>query len=191
MNQLYRYRDLIATLVQRRGKILGGRHEDIDETDSGTWWEIPGVRTKSGRPSRVYLVPLTLELLRRIPDVGPWLFPWPRLDFKRREGQRLHDVRKATFRARRHSGITDWSLKTLRATLASRMAEIGIEPFTISQVLNHASSGAAKVTRDHYINPSVAKYQHATQKKAAMLKYANRLALELDLERSKVLEFPG
>ena len=169
---------------QRRMEILRGRRDEIEPEEG--WWEIPGSRTKNGRPSRVYLVPLALELLGRIPDVGPWLFP-----SSKREDRNLKDVRKATERATKRSGVTNWTFKVLRATLATRMAEIGIEPFTISQVLNHASSGAARVTDAHYIDPSVAKYQHGPQKRAAMIRYADRLSVELGEERSKVLPFSG
>lgn len=168
---------------QRRGETLRGRWDEVEKLEYGAWWEIPGSRTKNGRPHRVFLVPMALERLERTEDLGPWLFPtW------RRHGEHLRDVRSASERSSERTGITDWSFKTLRATLATRMMEIGVDRFTISRVLNHTE---ASVTREHYISDEVMKFEYADQKRAAMMRYADRIAVEVGIETSanKILPF--
>jgi integrase len=50
-----------------------------------------------------------------------------------------HAATKVLDRARPATGLKDFRIHDLRRTAATRMAELGISPHTISLVLNHAS----------------------------------------------------
>ena len=92
-------------------------------------------------------------------------------------------MRQAIEWSSERAGVEGWTFKTLRTTWATRASEIGIEEWLISEVLNHAS---ATVTQRHYIHN---RYRYADQKRSAMVRYADRLSVELGEGRSKVLPF--
>lgn len=48
-------------------------------------------------------------------------------------------------------GLEDFRIHDLRRTAATRMAELGISPHTISLILNHASARKGSVTSKVYV----------------------------------------
>lgn len=132
-------------------------------SDDYMTWNIPGARTKNGRPHLVPLAPLAKQILAGVkkPAAGQgYIFSttngispvsgWSKI--KNRMDQRMK--------------IPHWRLHDLRRTAATGMAEIGIAPHIVEAALNHVSG--AKVGVAGVYNRA----QYAAEKKAALARWA-------------------
>jgi integrase len=132
-------------------------------------WVIPGDRTKNGQPNRVPLSPLAVKLIgeaRKLAGTTPWLFPNP-------SGQGpidAHAPTRALARARKAIGLEDFRIHDLRRTAATQMAELGINPHTISLILNHVSARQGSITSKVYVQ-----YTYDREKREALEAWAARL----------------
>jgi integrase len=101
-------------------------------------WEMPGRRTKNGRPHAVPLPPTAHAILERrrgeVPEDEPRVFPG--LTLSADDHRALSAL---------HGGTYEW--KDLRRTIATRLAGLGYDDTTIGRVLNHARY---TVTAKHY-----------------------------------------
>ena len=77
---------------------------------------------------------------------------------------------KALDRARPAIGLTDFRIHDLRRTAATRMAEMGIAPHTISLVLNHVSARKGTITGKVYVQ-----YSYDREKREALDAWGARL----------------
>lgn len=125
----------------RRAEVGGMCWSEID-SERGTW-TIPKERSKNGRAHSLPLMPAALDILGTVPRLASrdHLFgarssagfcTWA-------EGKRALDAR---------SGVTGWVVHDLRRSTATKLADIGIAPHVIEQILNHQSghrSGVAGV----------------------------------------------
>jgi integrase len=127
-------------LGQRGAEVIGMRWDEIDFVNKT--WELPGARTKNGRPHIVPLPATAIALLKRVragvpddePRVFPGLTPWT-------DDQRaLSSI---------HNGAYEW--KDLRRTVSTRLAGLGFSEEVIGRTLNHARY---TVTSRHYIKHS-------------------------------------
>jgi Phage integrase family len=78
--------------------------------------------------------------------------------------------RKALERARGAIGIRDFRIHDLRRTAATQMAELGISPHTIAQILNHVSARQGTITSKVYVQ-----YNYEREKRDALCTWAARL----------------
>jgi integrase len=74
-----------------------------------------------------------------------------------------HAPTKALERARSAIGLEDFRIHDLRRTAATRMAELGISPHTISLILNHASARKGSITSKVYVQ-----YSYDKEKREAL-----------------------
>jgi hypothetical protein len=104
-------------------------------------WTLPAERSKTHRTSTVNLPPTALAILRGIPRKRDYLFG------ERGAGFVTWGREKAQFDARLGDRVAPWTLHDIRRSVASGMADIGIEPFVIELVLGHVGhrSGIAGV----------------------------------------------
>ena len=130
---------LALVTAQRIGEVTGIVRTELDLNETAPMWTVPGERSKNGKANRVPLSPLALRLIadaRELSGDNPWLFPSPTgagpID--------PHAPTKALERARPSIGLDDFRVHDLRRTAATRMAEMGTSPHTISLVLNHATA---------------------------------------------------
>ena len=133
-----------------------------DLNPSAPVWVVPGRRTKNNKPNRVPLSPLALQLIaqaRELAKDGPWLFPSP----SGKGPMGAHAATKALGRARPAIGLEDFRIHDLRRTAATRMAELGFSPHTISLILNHASARKGSVTSKVYVQ-----YSYDKEKREAL-----------------------
>jgi hypothetical protein len=77
---------------------------------------------------------------------------------------------QGTVAARTSIGLDDFRVHDLRRTAASRMAELGISPHTISLVLNHVSARKGTITGKVYIT-----YSYDKEKREALNAWGVRL----------------
>jgi integrase len=119
---------LLVLLGARRREVGSLRWSELDiETGVMT---VGGERTKNHHPLKLPLPSIAVELLRAIP---------------RRDGEYVFGKRgfaswsdlKTELDTR--SGVSEWTLHDLRRSTATHMADIGIQPHVIEQILNHRS----------------------------------------------------
>ncbi len=157
----------VILLGQRSNEILGMSWEEIQ----GHWWAIPAVRMKNKKEHRVYLPPLFFDLVGH-PGTG---LVFPSLN----EGKVMHHnaLSQATKRLldrvnkdRKKKDllpVESFSPRDLRRTMATQLAELGIDQFIIGKVLSHTEKS---VTGRHYN-----KYHYDKEKEAAMRAWEARL----------------
>src|SRR5262249_33791774 len=131
---------LLVLTGKRRTEVGGIALRELD-LDAGTW-ELPEERSKNHRAHAITLPPAALKIVRAAAD----------LRFH------MHDGRDHLFGARGAYGyaawehgkaaleqrlagakIKPWQLRDVRRTVATGMADIGIEPHVIEACLNHYS----------------------------------------------------
>ncbi len=154
---------------QRIGEVACIAMAELDLNDTAPTWTVPGERTKNGQANRVPLSPLTVRLVLEAMALAPgakWLFPSP----TGVEPIGAHAPTKALDRARPAIGLADFRVHDLRRTAATRMAEMGIAPHTISLVLNHVSARQGTITGKVYVQ-----YSYDREKREALNAWGARL----------------
>lgn len=161
--------ELSLVTAQRIGEVTGIAISELDLNATAPTWAVPGSRSKNGQPTRVPLAPLALELIaeaRALAGNSPWLFPSPSGDGPIDP----HAPTRAVHRGREALGIEDFRVHDLRRTAATRMAEMGIAPHTISLVLNHISARRGTITGKVYVQ-----YSYDREKREALEAWGERL----------------
>jgi integrase len=120
--------------------LLGARREEVGamawseiDLDAGTW-TIPAARTKNGREHTLPLPPAALAIIsevERVPGRERLFGGAADRGFQRWSASKRELDKRA--------GVTDWAVHDLRRTVATRMADIGIQPHIVEAVLNHQS----------------------------------------------------
>ena len=126
---------------KRIGEIAGAAKAELDLSNANPVWTLPGGRTKNRQVSRVPLPPLSVQLLEdAIAASGdsPYVFPSPTGDGP----ITAHAATRAISRARPMLGLENFRVHDLRRTVATSMASLGINPHTISLVLDHVSASS-------------------------------------------------
>ena len=146
------YNAVVKSLILsgcRREEVGGVRWSELD-LHNGTW-SLPKERCKNNRAHTLPLTSLALSIIASVPrrDGIDHLFG--------RRGFTGWSARKAELDEKLVGRIKDeWHLHDLRRTVATRMADLGVEPHHIEAVLNHYSghrSGVAGVyNRSPYAN---------------------------------------
>src|SRR5262245_59002138 len=131
---------LLILLGSRRGEVGGMRWSELD-TGAGTW-TLPAARAKNGRAHTLALPPAALAIVQAV----------SRTDrdnlFGDRAGAGFTSWSINKGELDRRLCIVGWRLHDVRRTVATRMADIGVEPHIIEAALNHYSghrSGIAGV----------------------------------------------
>jgi integrase len=124
---------LLTLLGSRRQEIGGLRWSEVD-LDAGVW-TLPAERSKNHRAHAIPLLPAALAIINSVPRTSrDCLFgtraragfcSWS--DSKRELDRRLGDA------------VKPWQVHDIRRSVATGMADIGIEPHVIEAVLNHYS----------------------------------------------------
>lgn len=122
---------LLVLLGARRQEVGSTRWSELDLV-AGTW-TLPAERAKNHRSHTVTLPPTALVILRKLPRRRDTVFGETNSGFVSwgRE-KRLFDERLPDF-------VRPWRLHDLRRSVATGMANIGIEPHIVEMVLNHAA----------------------------------------------------
>jgi integrase len=160
---------LALVTAQRIGEVSGIALTELDLNDTAPMWVIPGERTKNGQPNRVPLSPAAVRLIaeaKALAGESAWLFPSPKGD----GAVDAHAATKALERARPDIGIADIRVHDLRRTAATRMAELGVNPHTVSLVLNHVSVRRGTITGRVYD-----RYSYDREKREALGSWGARL----------------
>jgi len=124
---------LLILLGQRRTEVGGMQEQELD-LERGTW-TLPAKRTKNGHAHTLPLPPLALDIIRSAPRIirRDYLFG------ARADGFTSWDRPKQLLDARLGDQVKPWVLHDLRRSTVTKMADIGIAPHIIEQILNHRS----------------------------------------------------
>jgi integrase len=129
---------LLMLLGARRAEIGGLKWRSEVDFDRGTV-TIAGERTKNHRALTLALPPLALDILRSVPrhDGSDSVFTAAGNGFSSWSSQ----TRALKDRIRTATGkpLPAWTLHDIRRSVATHMAEIGVQPHIIEAILNHVS----------------------------------------------------
>jgi integrase len=133
---------LLILTGQRRHEVGGVSSSELNFARAV--WSIPSDRTKNGRPHEVPLpAPAALVLKEAQMEVGDgYLFGEAQGPF-----QGWSKAKAALDRRIAAAGNTlkPWRVHDIRRTVATRMAEFGVQPHIVEAVLNHISGHKAGV----------------------------------------------
>ena len=138
---------LLILLGARRAEVGGMAWSEID-SENGRW-RLPGERSKNSRPHTLPLMPMALDIIQSVPHLASraQLF-----GARSNDGFTGWDDQKEVLDER--SGVTAWTLHDIRRSVATKMADIGVQPHIIEEILGHTSghkSGVAGIyNRSNY-----------------------------------------
>jgi integrase len=148
----------LLTLIGARASEVGGMRWSELDLDVGTW-TLPTERSKNRRAHTIALPAPALAIIESIPrtdrdhlfgtraDAGFTSWPWCKQELDRKIA----------------GTVKPWRVHDVRRTVATRMADIGIEPHVIEQILNHVGGHKAGVAgiynRSSYERPVKAALQ--------------------------------
>jgi len=121
----------ILFTASRPGEVADMQWKDLDFV--GMRWRKP--TSKTGRSQEVVLNPIVYRLLRQLPQVSDYVFPGNDLSKPWNESTQ----RKAWDRVRSVANLPDVIAYDLRRTMASWMAQHGLNLSVIQQSLNHTT----------------------------------------------------
>jgi len=178
----------------RRGELLGARWRDLAEDDLGLWLEVPGDRTKTGRPLRAPLSTLAREVLAELAEA-----PDPELIFPGAiDGRPLGDLKGPLRRLRaRVLDLTGeagalaepWTVHDLRRTFRTLLAGLRV-PFGIAErLLGHVAPEARGVggiyDRHLYAEERMAAVEALARKVRAIVTGESGNVLPFSVERAQ------
>jgi integrase len=146
---------LLLLTGQREGEVGQMRWTELDLPNRV--WNIPGTRTKNGKPHIVHLSDLAVEIIAKLPVIygSKYVFtmtgkgPFCNFDYAKKRIQKL-------------MGVFDWRPHDLRRTATTVLAELGIAPHVADRILNHTGgtiSGVAAIYN---------RFQYLEERKAAL-----------------------
>ena len=174
---------LALVTAQRIGEVCGIAKNELSLDGPTPVWVIPRARTKNREGHRVPLSPLAVTLIRDAMalqkprcDAGgaaidsPYVFPARAKRDKSHGPIEPAAAAVAMFRGRDRLGVAHFRVHDLRRTAATRMAEMGVNPYTISLILNHVSASTSTVTSAVYV-----RYSFDREKREALNAWGQRL----------------
>lgn len=103
---------------------------------------IPAMVTKNGREHVIPLGNIAMDILSPLPDKPSLLFP------ARGTSSPFNGWSKSKAALDSLTGMTGWTLHDIRRSVATKLAEMGVQPHVIERLLNHVSgqiSGVAAI----------------------------------------------
>jgi integrase len=137
---------LLICLSARRQEIGGIAWSELHDLDGPQpTWTLPASRAKNGRALVLPLSSTALDIIRSVPRLvnRDQLF-----GVRLVSGFSAWDQGKKALDQRLGDQVAEWRLHDLRRSAATKMADIGIAPHVIEQILNHQSghkSGVAGI----------------------------------------------
>jgi integrase len=139
---------------------------------------IPAARSKNGRAHRLPLLSMAREIIESVPRMAmrDQLF-----------GQRSHGFTRWVQDKRaldERSGVVNWMVHDIRRSVATKMADIGVQPHIIEAVLNHYSGHRAGVAGTYNRSP------YANEMRNALAVWHDHLRTIIGGGERKVLAYP-
>jgi integrase len=167
---------LLILLGQRPQEIGGLRYSEL-APDCSTW-TLPEERSKNHRAHEIDLPATARAIIRSVPRRQRDCLFGARSD----RGFTLWSLGRAALARRLAGAVTKpWQLRDLRRTVATGMADIGVEPHVIEAVLNHFSGHRAGVAGIYNRSP------YRQQVKTALARWANHVVALIEGRASNVV----
>ncbi len=160
---------LALVTAQRIGEVSNIVMTELALDGATPVWSLPAERSKNREGHRIPLSPLAVQLIadaRKLSGESTFLFPSPKGDVPIGAGA----ATKGMQRARPSLGLPNFRVHDLRRSAATGMAELGINPHTISLVLNHISAQKGTITAAVYV-----KYSYDKEKREALEAWGRRV----------------
>ena len=122
----------------RRQEIGGIAFSEFDDPEHPTAWTLPAERSKNGKAHKLPLMPMALAIIKGVPK----MVSRDQL-FGTRAGSGFASWDRGKVALDERSGVTDWTPHDIRRSVATKMADIGVQPHIIEQILNHQSGHKA------------------------------------------------
>jgi integrase len=169
---------LLILLGQRRSEVGGMRWSEFDNPERLTAWTLPAERSKNGRAHTLPLMPMAAAIISTVPKMvsRDQLF-----GARSEDGFASWNKGKIALDAR--SGVTGWKIHDLRRTVATRMADLGVQPHIIEQILNHQSGHRAGVAGTYNRSP------YEREVRAALALWADHVRTLAEGGERKVVAF--
>ena len=165
---------LLILTGQRRDEVSGMAEEELDRKN-GTW-TLPKERTKNKRKHTLALPDEAWKIIGPPGRTGP-LFGRGGGRYTGWQGfKRILDKR---------CNVVNWVIHDIRRSVATGMADIGIQPHIIETVLNHVSGHKAGIAQIY--NRS----NYKQEVKNALARWADHVASIVSGEERKILQFPA
>src|SRR5262245_48215213 len=126
---------LLICLGARRQEIGGIAWPELDLESPQPSWTLPAARSKNGRKHVLPLMPMALDIIQSVPHLASraQLF-----GARSNDGFTGWDDQKEVLDER--SGVTTWTLHDIRRSVATKMADIGVQPHIIEEILRQPSA---------------------------------------------------
>ncbi len=160
---------LALVTAQRIGEVSNIAKSELKLDGPNPIWMLPGIRSKNRESHRVPLSLLAVALIKEaevLSGDSPYLFPSPKDEVPIGSSA----ATKGMQRARPALELADFRVHDLRRSAATGMAELGVNPHTISLVLNHISARTGNITSAVYV-----KYSYDKEKREALEVWGARL----------------
>jgi integrase len=160
----------------RRNEIGGMRWGEFP-SDKSTW-TLPSERSKNKRPLTLPVLPMMRDIL----DTVPQMANRDQL-FGQRSEKGFAGWDKGKQSIDEGSGVTGWRRHDLRRTVATRMADIGVQPHIIEAVLGHYSGHRAGVAGVYNRSP------YEREVRAALAQWHDHLRTIIEGGERKVMPY--
>ena len=170
---------LLVLLGARRAEVGGMAWSEFDLDGPNPTWTLPAERSKNGRAHTLPLMPAALDIIRSVPKMvsrGQLFGAHSPAGFTAwAKEKRVLDAR---------SGASNFTVHDIRRTVATRMADIGVQPHIIEAVLNHQSG--------HKAGPAGIYNRSSYERdvRAALALWEDHIRTLLEGGERKVLVFP-
>ena len=166
---------LLVLLPNRCAEIGGMRRSEFD-LDAATW-TLPAERSKNHRAHTITLPPSALKIIESVPQTSRDHLFGDRAD----RGFTNWSRSKADLDHRLAGKVKPWRIHDLRRSVATKMADIGIEPHVIEAALNHHGGHRAGIAGIY--NRST--YERAV--KAALMRWSEHVLAIVEGRESNVV----
>jgi integrase len=159
----------------RREEIAGMRWSEFD-FDAGTW-TLPAARSKNGKPHTLPLTPLMQNVIDSVSHREQ-----SDLLFGRKHGFTSWSIGKRALDEK--LGLKAWTHHDIRRSVATGMANIGIQPHIVEQVLNHQSGHRRGVAAIYNRSP------YESEVRDAMLRWSDHVRSITEGGERKIVPMP-
>jgi integrase len=175
----YDYGKILRLMIlsgARRNEIGGMTWAELNDDDT---WTLPSERSKNKRSHTLPLTPLMQEIIGSVPS----RYETDQLFGVRGRGFSQWGPGKQMLDERLGHQMKEWQLRDLRRSTATGMANIGIQPHIIEQILNHQRDSKSGVAGVYNRSP------YEREVRDAMLRWSTHIAEIIGAEERKVLSF--
>jgi integrase len=166
---------LLILLACRRHEIGGMTWDELDLDERATW-TLPATRSKNHRKHTLPLLPEALEIVRGIPHMATRAYL-----FGVHSNHGFYNWDRSKQHLDAASGVSGWRLHDIRRTVATGLADLGVQPHVIEQILNHQSGHKAGIAATY--NRSV----YEREVKAALTLWTDHVRTLVDGGERKIL----